>query len=201
MKINALFIENKANLGKPQFAGFVETFDDVPEMCAYALPNFFSDKTVCKTFAKKLRECFDAKGDEEGFFDSIIKTQLYGWTNTWKIVKNEITIYVMKQLVSLDPLKSNSGINESNYYETGALEFDDDGECHDKEAIAKVWHDVLKYPGKEDSFVVGDTTYLFCIVLSRALTNHFWAVYPGCKDPKQAEKKLPEYLTRNRPEK
>ena len=41
MKINAIFIENKANLGKPQFAGFVETFDDVPEICAYALLNFF----------------------------------------------------------------------------------------------------------------------------------------------------------------
>lgn len=201
MKINILFIENKANLGKPQFAGFVETFDDVPEMCAYALPNFFSDKTACKTFAKKLRECFDAKGDEDGFFDSIVKTNLYGWSNTWKIVKNEITIYVMKQLVSLDPLKPNSGINESNYYETGSLEFDDDGECHDKEAIAKVWHDVLKYPSKEDSFVIGDTTYLFCIVLSRSLTNHFWAVYPECKDPKQAEKKLPEYLTLHRPSK
>ena len=201
MKINALFIENKSNAGKPQFAGYVETFDDVPEMCAYTLPNFFSDKTACKTFAKKLRECFDVKGDPDNFFDSITKTTLYGWTNTWKIVKDDITIYVMKQLQDLLPLKAKSGINESNYYETGSLEFDDDGECHDKEAIAKVWHDVLKYPGKEDSFVIGDTTYLFCIVLSRALTNHFWAVYPGCKDPKQAEKKLPEYLTRNRPNK
>lgn len=111
MKINALFIENKANLGKPQFAGFVETFDDVPEMCAYALPNFFSDKTACKTFAKKLRECFDVKGDEEGFFDSILQTNIYGWANTWKIVKNEITIYIMKNLVSLDALKPTSGVN------------------------------------------------------------------------------------------
>ena len=201
MKINALFIENKLNSNRPQFAGYVETFDDIPEMCAYALPNFFQDKTACKTFAKKLRECFDARGDEEGFFDSIAKTTLYGWTNTWKIVKDDITIYVMKHLQDLIPIKPNSGLNESNYYETGSLEFDDDGECHDKEAIAKVWHDVLKYPGKEDSLVIGDTTYLFCIVLSRALTNHFWAVYPGCKDPKQAEKKLPEYLTRNHPNK
>ena len=201
MKINALFVENKSDLSKPQFAGFVETFDDVPEMCAYALPNFFSDKTACKTFAKKLRECFDAKGDKDNFFDSIDKTSLYGWPNTWKIVKDGITIYVMKQLQDLLPLKKSSGLNESSFYETGSLEFDDDGECHDKKAIAKVWHDVLKYPGKEDSFVIGDTTYLFCIVLSRSLTNHFWAVYPECKDPKQAEKKLPEYITLHRPSK
>ena len=114
MKINAIFIENKANFGKPQFAGFVETFDDVPEMCAYALPNFFSDRIACKTFAKKLRECFDAKGDPENFFDSIVKTNLYGWINTWKISKNEITIYVMKNLFSLDPLKPSSGIGKSS---------------------------------------------------------------------------------------
>jgi hypothetical protein len=113
MKINALFIENKANLGKPQFAGFVERFDDVAELCAYALPNFFSDRPACMMFAKKLRECFDAKGDPENFFDSIIQTNLYGWTNTWKIVKNDIVIYVMKNLVSLDALKPNSGANES----------------------------------------------------------------------------------------
>ena len=113
MKINALFIENKSNLGKPQFAGFVERFDDVAELCAYALPNFFSDRPACMMFAKKLRECFDARGDEEGFFDSIIQTGLYGWTNTWKIVKNDIVIYVMKNLVSLDALKPNSGANES----------------------------------------------------------------------------------------
>ena len=113
MKINALFIENKANLGKPQFAGYTETFDDVPEICGYALPNFFSDKVACKAFAKKLRECFDAKGDQENFFDSIIRTNLYGWANTWKIVKNEITIYVMKQLVCIDPLEPASTVRES----------------------------------------------------------------------------------------
>lgn len=113
MKINALFIENKSNLGNPQFAGYVETFDDVAELCAYALPNFFTDKTACKAFAIKLRECFDARGDEEGFFDSILKTNLYGWANTWKISKNEITIYVMKNLFSLDALKPSSGIGES----------------------------------------------------------------------------------------
>lgn len=113
MKINALFIENKSNLGNPQFAGYVETFDDVPEICSYALPNFFADKSACKVFAIKLRECFDARGDEEGFFDSILKTNLYGWANTWKISKNEITIYVMKNLFSLDALKPSSGIGES----------------------------------------------------------------------------------------
>ena len=113
MKINALFIENKSNLGKPQFAGFVERFDDVAELCAYALPNFFSDRPSCMMFAKKLRECFDAKGDPENFFDSIIQTNLYGWANTWKIVKNDIVIYVMKNLISLDALKPNSGANES----------------------------------------------------------------------------------------
>lgn len=110
MKINALFIESSENLGNPQFAGYVETFDDVPEICSYALPNFFADKTACKKFAIKLRECFDAKGDEEGFFDSISKVNLYGWTNTWKIVKDEITIYVMKQLQDLLPLKKSSNI-------------------------------------------------------------------------------------------
>lgn len=113
MKIDALFVENKANLGKPQFAGYVPDFDDVPELCAYALPNFFADKDACKTFAKKMRECLDQRGDPEGFFDSISKTKLYGWTTTWKIVKNDITIYVMKQLQDLLPLKVGSGLNES----------------------------------------------------------------------------------------
>ena len=101
MKINALFIENKSNLGNPQFAGFVERFDDVAELCAYALPNFFSDRPACMMFAKKLRECFDARGDEEGFFDSIIQTSLYGWTNTWKIVKNDIVIGLFQDVEHL----------------------------------------------------------------------------------------------------
>lgn len=113
MKINALFIENSSNFGNPQFAGYVERFDDVAELCAYALPNFFNDKKACSLFAKKLRECFDARGDEEGFFDSIVQTRLYGWANTWKIVKDDITIYVIKNLVNLDALKPNSGANES----------------------------------------------------------------------------------------
>jgi len=201
MSINAVFIENKSAIGQPRFVGFTEHFDDVPEMLSYSLKAYYPNKKDCSTFAIKLRKCFDEKNDAEGFFDTILKTELYGWMNTWKISKNDIVVYVMKKLPELLPLKPNSGLNESNYYETGILEFDDDGECHDKKAIAKVWHDVLKYPSKEDSFVIGDTTYLFCIVLSRSLTNHFWAVYPGCKDPKQVEKKLPEYLTTNRPEK
>lgn len=71
----------------------------------------------------------------------------------------------------------------------------EDGECHDKNAISTIWSAVFKYPDSDNTQVVDGTTYLYCIVLSRNLTDHFWAVYPNYNNPKKAKDKLPEYLT------
>ena len=89
-------------------------------------------------------------------------------------------------------------INE-DFYSSGFLHFDKNGECHDKKDIARVWHVVFKYPEDEDTTVINGTTYLYCVVMTDKLTDHFWAVYPGESNPKSAEKSLPEYIVKHLP--
>lgn len=86
------------------------------------------------------------------------------------------------------------------FYETGRLDFDKKLECHDGKQISKCWMDVCRYPADERTTVIAGTTYLFCIALTKeTLAEHFWAVYPGCDDPKVAQHRFPKYLTRKNP--
>lgn len=86
------------------------------------------------------------------------------------------------------------------FYETGRLEFDENLECHNDGQINKCWMAVCRYPNDERTAVIGDTTYLFCIALTKnTLAEHFWAVYPECNDPKTAQHRFPKYLTRKNP--
>ena len=89
-------------------------------------------------------------------------------------------------------------INEG-FYSSETLRFDSNGECHDRRGIANAWMSVCKYPNDSETKVLDGTTYLYCIALTPEWSSHFWAVYPGNDNPRDAEKHMPEYLIKRIP--
>ena len=88
---------------------------------------------------------------------------------------------------------------EGSFSSSSTLHFDANGECHDRKAIANAWMSVCKYPNDSETKVIDGTTYLYCVALTPEWSSHFWAVYPGNGNPRDASDHMPKYLVKRLP--
>lgn len=83
------------------------------------------------------------------------------------------------------------------------LEFDKNGECHDRKSIASAWGKVVMPENSDETVVKDGDLYLYCVALTQNLTDHFWAVYPGVENEKEVRTgysaKLPHHLVKRLP--
>ena len=89
---------------------------------------------------------------------------------------------------------------DESFTKAGEIHFDENGECRDN--IKPIWHQILKYPKDEETIYANGNTYIYCVVMTSSLTEHFWAVYEGQDVRSKSDTSLPvpDYLIKHLPE-